>query len=55
MGGLLIRRVFQFNCAPNGVCADPPETPARVEAWQIVLTGLSVVIGMSFPADVYVR
>ncbi|KAI0642233.1 hypothetical protein C8Q79DRAFT_917558 [Trametes meyenii] len=35
-----------FNCAPIGVCADPPESPARVGVWQIVLTGLSVVIAM---------
>ncbi|KAL1941240.1 hypothetical protein VTO73DRAFT_7452 [Trametes versicolor] len=35
-----------FNCATNGVCTDPPETPARVEVWQIVLTALSVVIAM---------
>ncbi|KAI0629332.1 hypothetical protein C8Q77DRAFT_1143400 [Trametes polyzona] len=37
---------LSFNCAPNGACADPPETPARVEAWQIVLTSLSVITAM---------
>ncbi|KAH9893411.1 hypothetical protein C8Q73DRAFT_696866 [Cubamyces lactineus] len=35
-----------FNCASSGVCADPPETPAHVQAWQVVLTGLSIVIAM---------
>ncbi|KAH9846143.1 hypothetical protein C2E23DRAFT_744760 [Lenzites betulinus] len=35
-----------FNCGHKGECAEPPETPARVEAWQIVLTGLSVVAAM---------
>ncbi|KAI8985566.1 hypothetical protein BD414DRAFT_515365 [Trametes punicea] len=36
-----------FNCATNGVCADPPETPRHVEAWQVVLTGLSIIAAMS--------
>ncbi|KAI0349555.1 hypothetical protein OH77DRAFT_1507429 [Trametes cingulata] len=35
-----------FNCSSNGLCSDPPETPARVQAWQIVLTGLSVIAAM---------
>ncbi|KAI0675798.1 hypothetical protein C8Q78DRAFT_1006622 [Trametes maxima] len=35
-----------FNCASAGVCADPPSSPARVGVWQMVLTGLSVIIAM---------
>ncbi|KAI0773322.1 hypothetical protein BD413DRAFT_472846 [Trametes elegans] len=35
-----------LTCASNGMCSEPPETPAHVQAWQVVLTGLSVVTAM---------
>ncbi|KAI0697841.1 hypothetical protein C8T65DRAFT_743046 [Cerioporus squamosus] len=34
-------------CGPQGVCVDTPGTPARVETWQFVITGLSVIAAMS--------
>ncbi|KAL7280424.1 hypothetical protein ACG7TL_005352 [Trametes sanguinea] len=36
-----------FNCGPGGVCVDPPETPRRVEAWQVALTSLSIITAMA--------
>ncbi|RPD59062.1 hypothetical protein L226DRAFT_465648 [Lentinus tigrinus ALCF2SS1-7] len=33
-------------CGPRGVCVDPPGTPAHVQAWQLVVTGMSVIAAM---------
>ncbi|TBU47559.1 hypothetical protein BD309DRAFT_886109 [Dichomitus squalens] len=32
-----------YNCGQKGVCIDERGTPNRVKAWQLVITGLSVV------------
>jgi len=40
------RECQTYNCGAQGTCADPPEMPLHVSAWQYVITAISVLAAM---------